>query len=155
MLHVALYQPKIPPNTGNAARTCAGMAAHLHLVGPHAFDLSEHAVKRAGLDYWPHVTLTEHPGPDAFFEWVGPRRVWLVTKFGEHRFDRPDYRDDDVLLFGSEKLGLPPEVHDRYPGHRIHIPMSPRIRSFNLANTVAIVLAVATATAGLDPTRAT
>ncbi len=143
MLHVALYQPKIPPNVGNVARQCVGMLAHLHLIGPHGLDLSDRAVKRAGLDYWPHLTLTEHPTPDDFLAWLEGREPWLVTTRGETRFDRADYRDGDVLLFGSETAGLPPEWHERYPHRRIFIPQPGPVRSFNLANSVAVVLSTA------------
>lgn len=142
-LHVALYQPQIPPNVGNVARQCVGMNAHLHLVGPHELDLSGHAVKRAGLDYWPHLTLTEHATPDDFLAWLDGREPWLVTKHGEMRFDRVPFADGDVLLFGSETSGLPQAWHDRWPSRRVHIPQPGPVRSFNLANSVAVVLSVA------------
>lgn len=143
MLHVALYQPAIPPNTGNIARTCIGMNAHLHLIGPIAFDLSDHAVKRAGLDYWQNLQLTVHDSPHSFLQWLGDRELWLVTKFGDVRFDQPAYADEDVLIFGNENTGLPQAWHDRWPHRRVMIPVPGPIRSFNVANTVAIVLAQA------------
>ncbi|MFA9479679.1 TrmH family RNA methyltransferase [Phycisphaerales bacterium AB-hyl4] len=153
MLHVALYQPMIPPNTGATARQCVGMNAHLHLVGPHRLDLSDHAVKRAGLDYWPHLILTKHPTPDDFVDWLARenKSPWLVTKLGEHRYDRAPYADEDVLVFGNEKEGIPQAWHDRWPDRRISVPILGQIRSYNLANTVAIVLAQATSTAALYP----
>lgn len=145
MLHVALYQPKIPPNTGNIARQCVGMGARLHLVGPHALDLSAHAVKRAGLDYWPHLALTEHATPEAFLAWLDAegRTPWLVTKHGETRFDRAPYAEGDVLLFGNEIDGLPQAWHDRWPTRRVSIPIVGNVRSYNLANSVAVVLSTA------------
>lgn len=143
MLHVALYQPAIPPNVGNIARTCIGMNAQLHLIGPIAFDLSEHAVKRAGLDYWEHLQLTVHESPQVFETWLGDRAPWLVTKFGDVRFDLAAYRDEDILIFGNENKGIPQSWHDRWPGRRVMIPIPGQIRSFNVANTVAIVLAQA------------
>lgn len=145
MLHVALYQPKIPPNTGNIARQCVGMNAHLHLIGPHDLDLSSHAVKRAGLDYWPHLTLTQHATPDAFLAWLAAegKTPWLVTKHGSTLFSDPPYRDGDVLLFGNELHGLPPDWHDRWVDRRLVIPIVGHVRSYNLSNAVAIVLATA------------
>ena len=143
MLHVALYQPSIPPNTGNVARQCVGMGAHLHLIGPHALDLSDAAVKRAGLDYWPHLTLTQHPTPEAFLDWLRDRRPWLVTKHGGVRFDRAAYANGDVLLFGNEVAGLPESWHARWPERRVAIPIVGPVRSYNLSNAVAIVLSQA------------
>lgn len=143
MLHVAIYQPKIPPNTGNIARQCVGLNAHLHLIGPHDLDLSARAVKRAGLDYWPHLTLTQHPTPDDFLDWLDGRDPWVVTKFGDTRFDAAPYADGDVLLFGNELTGLPRDWHDRWPHRRVVVPIVGNVRSYNLANTVAILLATA------------
>ncbi len=176
MLHVALYQPIIPQNVGNIARTCVGMNAHLHIIGPTIIDLSEKAVRRAGLDYWDDLTLTEHASPEAFFEWAEQRpqggtgilpvkkcdshrqdacatgSIYAVTKFASRRFDTPPYRDGDVLLFGSEREGLPPDVHARFDDdHRIAIPIPGAVRSYNLGNSVAIVLAAAMSGAGLWP----
>lgn len=151
MLHVALFQPSIPPNTGNIARQCVGMKARLHLIGPCAFDLSDHAVKRAGLDYWPHVDLVQHDSPAAFQTWLNQhdRPPWIISKFGEQRYDRIAYADEDVLLFGNEIEGLPADWHQRFPDRRISIPMRGPVRSYNLSNAVALVLAQAMSTAGL------
>jgi len=155
MLHVALYQPAIPQNTGNIGRLCVGMGARLHIIGPTVFDLSDKAVRRAGLDYWPHLALTVHDDPDAFLNWLGDRPPWLVTKLGDTRFDRAPYIDGDVLILGNENTGLPQAWHERWPGRRISVPMPGNVgvegtpgfrgvRSYNLANTAAIVLAAAT-----------
>ena len=147
MLHLALYHPAIPQNTGNIARTTVGMGAHLHLIHPMKFEISDHAVKRAGLDYWPSVTLTEHADDDAFLRWLGDRRPWLVTKHGVHRFDQPDYQSGDVIILGNENTGLPDEWHARWPDRTVTIPMpgpingGANIRSYNLSNSAAIVLA--------------
>lgn len=149
MLHIALYQPKIPPNTGNIARTTVGMGAMLHLIGPVAFELTDHAVKRAGLDYWSHVKLQVHQSPDAFLEWLGDRAPWLVTKHGHFRFDQPDYGADDVLIMGDELTGLPSQWHDRWADRRVSIPILGQIRSYNLSNAAAIVLAHASLKAGV------
>ena len=149
MIHIALYQPQIPPNTGNIARQCVGMNAPLHLIGPIAFDLSEQAVKRSGLDYWPNLKLTMHPSPEDFLKWLDTRRVWLVSKHGKLRYDRAPYADGDVLLFGNETAGLPQEWRDRWPERMIHIPMPGAVRSYNLSNAVALVAAQAYSTAKL------
>ncbi|MEM7577564.1 MAG: tRNA (cytidine(34)-2'-O)-methyltransferase [Planctomycetota bacterium] len=165
VLHVVQYHPAIPQNTGNIARTTVGFGAQLHLIHPMTFEITDHAVKRAGLDYWPSVQLTEHESDDAFLSWLAKHQktskaaVWLVTKFGDLRFNRATYGPNDVLIFGNENTGLPDDWHERFKperqrnscGGRIEIPMpgpangDPNIRSFNVANTVAIVLATATA----------
>jgi len=156
MLHIALYQPIIPQNVGNIARTCVGMNAHLHIIGPTIVDLSDKAVKRAGLDYWDDLTLTEHASPEAFFKWAGTSggggTMYAVTKFARTRFDAPSYRDNDILLFGSEREGLPPDVHAKFDEpHKIAIPIPGAVRSYNLGNAVAITLATAMSKAELWP----
>lgn len=151
MLHVALYQPQIPPNVGATARQCVGMNARLHLIGPYAFDLSEHAVKRAGLDYWPDLRLSEHATPEAFLHWLSEygRPPWLISRHASLRYDQAAYGDGDVLVFGNEKAGLPAAWHERWPARRLLVPVLGPVRSYNLANTAAIVLAQACSTAGL------
>ena len=154
MLHIALYQPIIPQNVGNIARTCVGMNAHLHIIGPTIVDLSDKVVKRAGLDYWDDLTLTEHASPDAFFEWADASggTMYAVTKFATTRFDKPTYHDNDILLFGGEREGLPPEVHARFTEEqKIAIPIPGAVRSYNLGNAVAITLATAMSNADLWP----
>ncbi|MHC4942107.1 MAG: tRNA (cytidine(34)-2'-O)-methyltransferase [Planctomycetota bacterium] len=149
MIHVVLYQPEIPPNTGNIARQCVGMQAGLHLVGPLAIDISKKAVRRAGLDYWDHVMLKVHDDPEAFLEWLGNREPWLVTKHGALRYDKPGYRDGDILVFGSETRGLPEAWRARWPERTVRVPIMGEIRSYNLANTVSVVLAQACLEAGI------
>lgn len=149
MIHVALYQPVIPPNTGNIARQCIGMNAHLHLIGPLGFSMTEKAFRRAGLDYWQHLKLTIHDTPEDFIAWLDNRTPYLITKFGEQRFDEPAYKDGDILLFGSETKGLPDEWHQLWPHTRLNIPILGQIRSYNLSNAVALVLGVASANAGI------
>lgn len=148
MLHVALYHPVIPQNTGSIARQCVGMAAHLHLIGPLGFEISDQAVKRAGLDYWEHLRLTYHETDDAFLNWLGARQPWLVTKFGEARYDQPNYGPEDVLLFGNENTGLPLAWRQRWADRCVGIPILGQVRSYNLSNAVAIVLAQATLRSG-------
>ena len=149
MIHVALYNPAIPQNTGSIARQCVGMNAHLHVIGPIPFEISDHTVQRAGLDYWEHLKFTYHDSPEHFLTWLGDRTPWLITKFGPYRFDQPDYQDNDVIILGNENTGLPQDWHDRWLDRRVFIPMPGKVRSYNLSNACAIVLAHAHAKAGL------
>jgi len=149
MLHVILYQPEIPPNTGNIARQCVGMNACLHIIGPINMDLSSSAVKRAGLDYWDQLDLVFHKETDDFLTWLGDRKPWLVSKHGKLRYDRADYSDGDILIFGNEITGLPEEWISRWSDRTVYVPMIGKIRSYNLANTAGIVLAHASLKAGI------
>jgi tRNA (cytidine/uridine-2'-O-)-methyltransferase len=149
MLHVALYRPEIPPNTGSIARQCVGMNTCLHIIKPISFDISDKAVKRAGLDHWNDLTLVVHDNPDNFLEWLGDRKPWLVTKKGEMRFDTPEFRDEDILIFGNETTGLPQDWLTRWRERTVYVPILGKVRSYNLANTVSIILAQASLTAGL------
>jgi tRNA (cytidine/uridine-2'-O-)-methyltransferase len=149
MLHVVLYKPEIPPNTGNIARQCVGMNACLHIIGPINMDLDSSAVKRAGLDHWDKLDLTIHENPESFLEWLGKRNPWLVSKHGKLRYDRADYSDGDILIFGNEITGLPDEWISRWSDRTVYVPMIGKIRSYNLANTAGIVLAHASLKAGI------
>ncbi len=149
MINIVLYKPEIPPNTGNIARQCVGMNAFLHIIGPTGFDMSDSSVRRAGLDYWDELGLKAHENSDAFLEWLGGRKPWLVTKLGQIRYDTPEYLDGDILIFGNEIKGLPQEWLDRWAGRTVYVPMPGKIRSYNLANTVGIVLAHASLKAGI------
>lgn len=138
VLHIALLHPEIPQNTGNIGRLCLGVGAALHLVHPLSFDTSAKAVRRAGLDYWKHVDLTEHPSGEAFWAWAEGRRVHLFSSHGSlgSHAEVPVQRGD-VLLFGKESVGLPRELVEERGAWRI--PMPGRIRSLNLSNAVAVV----------------
>ncbi len=138
--HVVLFQPSIPPNTGNIGRQCVGMRAMLHLVGPLTIDLGTQAVRRAGLDYWGDLMLQVHETPEAFLHWLGGRDPWIVTKFGATRYDRAAYQRDEVLIFGNEITGLPESWRQRWSHRAIHVPILGPVRSYNLANTAAIVM---------------
>ena len=150
MIHLVQYHPAIPQNTGNIARTAVGLGAHLHLIHPMKFEISDHAVQRAGLDHWPLVELTQHADDTAFLGWLDRhgRRPWLITKHtaGSHRIDTVPFAAGDVLLLGNENTGLPAAWHQRWPDRRTHIPMPGpahgrgNIRSFNVANCAAIAL---------------
>jgi len=136
-LHIALYHPEIPPNTGNIGRLCLGIGAALHVVHPIGFSMEEKYVRRAGLDYWKHVDLREHADEDAFWKWAGNRPVHLFSKFGEKSFAQCPFAVDDVLLFGRETTGLPKDLIEQRGAYRI--PMTGPTRSLNLSNAVAVV----------------
>ena len=141
MFDVVLYQPEIPPNTGNIMRLCANTGTVLHLIHPLGFDLEDTKLRRAGLDYREWADVREHASIEAFVEGVDPARVIAFTRDGENRYSDVDYQPGDALLFGPESNGLPDEVL----GHslvdrRVRIPMLPRSRSLNLSNAVAVVL---------------
>jgi tRNA (cytidine/uridine-2'-O-)-methyltransferase len=140
MLHVALWEPAIPPNTGNIARLCAATGTRLHLVGRLGFRLDDRRLKRAGLDYWPDVDLVRHVGL-ADFEAAFAGRIWCVDNPALVPYTRADFRDGDVLLFGSEDRGLPGEIRERHADRLIGIPMpTGKVRSLNLATAAGIVL---------------
>ena len=142
-MHLVLYQPQVPPNTGNIGRLCVGMNTHLHIIGPCAFDFSDKSLRRAGLDYWPNLTWTMHAAPEAFLAWLGGRQPYLVSKFGPLRFDQPAYVESDVIILGNEVRGLPQEWHERWRERALHIPILGPIRAYNLANAAAMVLSQA------------
>ncbi len=143
-LHIVFVQPEIPPNTGNIARTCAATGSVLHLVKPLGFSIDDKSLKRAGLDYWPFVKLEVHESLDAFMQKYGQgdRRLFLATTKGGHLYTEPQYRDEDMFLFGRETAGLPRDFIAEHAETAIRIPMSEdtRLRSFNLANSANIIL---------------
>lgn len=141
-LHIVFVEPEIPPNTGNIARTCAATNTKLHLVKPLGFDISEKAVKRAGLDYWPYVDLEIHESLDDFIEKYKDKRKFLATTKGGRIYTDFEYMDDDMFLFGRETKGLPRDFIAQNEEMAIRIPMSEntRLRSFNLSNSANIIL---------------
>lgn len=150
-LHVALLQPEIPPNTGNVIRLCANAGAHLHLVHPLGFSLSDAQLRRAGLDYHDMVHVHEHASLDALTATLPGSRVLAFSTRGRQRYDQIRYRDDDLLLFGCETRGLPDEVLEALPeSQRIYLPMQPGNRSINLSNAVAIAVFEAWRQAGFQ-----
>jgi tRNA (cytidine/uridine-2'-O-)-methyltransferase len=151
MLHVGLWEPEIPPNTGNVARLCAATGTRLHLIGRLGFRLDDKHLRRAGLDYWPTVDLHRHVTLEEFEAHVlqcppsaegGLRpRIWVVECPAAVPYTRADVRDGDSLLFGSESKGLPAGVRERYAGSLVGIPMpTGAVRSLNLATAVGVVL---------------
>ena len=142
-LNIVLVEPEIPQNTGNIARTCAAIGAKLHLVHPLGFDISEKAVKRAGLDYWDKVEIEEHQSFGEFLEKYKPKEnnLFFATTKGKHVYSEPKYNEMEevFLLFGKETKGLPEDILQKYIDNTIRIPMRKTLRSLNLSNSVAIV----------------
>ena len=143
-VNVVMVEPEIPQNTGNIARTCAALGAKLHLVHPLGFNISEKAVKRAGLDYWDKVEIEEHESFEKFLDKYKPEEndMFFVTTKGKHVYSEPEYKkmDEVYLLFGKETKGLPEDILKKYIDKTIRIPMRPTLRSLNLSNSVAIVV---------------
>jgi tRNA (cytidine/uridine-2'-O-)-methyltransferase len=142
-IHVVLFEPLIPANTGNIARTCAGTDTKLHLIHPLGFSTDDKYLKRAGLDYWEHVQLFHHDSLDAFFSAYPDGEFYYITKFGEQTYSNFDYSDsekDIFFIFGKETTGLPREITAAHPENCLRIPMNENIRSLNLSNTAAILI---------------
>ncbi len=140
-MRVVLVHPLIPQNTGNIARLTAACDLELHLIEPLGFEISDRNVKRAGLDYWPEVTLFQHSCWESFTEkCLAPGDTcWLFTKFAEKSYHEAAFRERDCLVFGSETEGLPESLRQAYPDTHLRIPIqNENVRSFNLSNAVAI-----------------
>lgn len=139
MLNIVLVEPEIPMNTGNIARTCAATRTRLHLVEPLGFDISDRAVKRAGLDYWPMVDISVYRDLDDFFAKNPSPDLWLASTKAPRKYTEAAFRDGCYLFFGKETAGLPRELRMKYYDRCIRIPMREDARSLNLANSAAIV----------------
>ena len=140
-MHVILYRPEIPPNTGNVIRLCANTGAALHLIRPLGFTLDDARLKRAGLDYHEYAQLTEHDSLDDCLAMLGQPRVFAFSTRGRTPHVDARFADGDALLFGCETAGLPADVLDALPAEqRLRLPMRPNSRSLNLSNTVAIAV---------------
>ncbi|MBM3268117.1 MAG: tRNA (cytidine(34)-2'-O)-methyltransferase [Candidatus Sericytochromatia bacterium] len=138
LFHIVLWEPEIPPNTGNVARLCAALGLPLHLVGPLGFRVSDREVRRAGLDYWESVDLRVYPNRQAFEAANPAAPAWYFSTRGERTFWDAAYSPGDYLIFGSETRGLPHDLLDDDPDRVVRIPHGPAVRSLNLANSVAI-----------------
>jgi len=141
MFHVVLYQPEIPPNTGNIIRLCANTGTWLHLIRPLGFELTDSRLRRAGMDYREFATVREHASLDQFTAEVAPRRLFALTTKAQRHYDEVEFADGDSVLFGPETRGLPSSLltslaADRY----LRIPMVADSRSLNLSNAVAVVV---------------
>lgn len=141
MIAVVLFQPEIPPNTGNAIRLCANTGAELHLVEPLGFRWEDRQLKRAGLDYHEFACVQRHANWSACQQALTGRRLFAMTTRATRRFDAPVFQPDDVFVFGCETSGLPSELLATFPEEqRLRLPMRPGQRSLNLSNAVAVTV---------------
>ncbi len=141
MFHIALFEPEIPPNTGNIIRLCANTGASLHLIEPLGFKLEDKQLKRAGLDYHEYANLTLHKNWVHFKAAMDGKRMFALTTKGSQNYTRVQFEAGDVFVFGPETRGLPEEIRNEfYPEHRLRLPMLQGSRSLNLSNCAAILL---------------
>ena len=139
--HVVLFQPEIPPNTGNVIRLCANTGAQLHLIEPLGFDLSDKQLKRAGLDYHEYARLQVHPDLDTALQRIAPKRLFALSTRGSVRYDTQQFEDGDAFLFGPETRGLPQDVLDALPhGRRLSLSMLLYNRSLNMSYSFDVVM---------------
>lgn len=151
MLDIVLFEPEIPPNTGNIIRLCANTGFRLHLIEPLAFTLDDKRLRRAGLDYHEWARVRVHADWSAFVSDVAPARVFAVSTRGRTGYHEPAYREGDALVFGPETRGLPQSMLDALPAaQRLRLPMLPQSRSLNLSNACAIVIFEAWRQLGFD-----
>lgn len=138
-MNVVLVNPEIPPNTGNIARLCAATDTTLHIIRPIGFFLDDKSLKRAGLDYWPHVDLKVHDSIEELIS-IGGRQFWYLTKNATRHYTKVEFKEDDYLVFGSETNGLPDDLLSKNGDFTLSIPMFGKTRCINLSNAVAVVL---------------
>ncbi|MFX3618205.1 MAG: tRNA (uridine(34)/cytosine(34)/5-carboxymethylaminomethyluridine(34)-2'-O)-methyltransferase TrmL [Sporolactobacillus sp.] len=142
-IHIVLYQPQIPPNTGNIARTCAGTHSSLHLIRPLGFSTDDKQLKRAGLDYWPSVDIHYYDNLEDFFTKNPDGEIYLVETDGSRPYSTYDYSDpekDYYFFFGRETTGLPKDFIAAHKERCVRLPMTDKIRSLNLSNSAAIIV---------------
>lgn len=140
MLNIILHEPEIPANTGNIGRTCVATGTALHLIKPLGFDISDKAVRRAGLDYWKDLTVFQYEDFDDFLEKNPNAKIYMATTKAKTTYTKAHFQDNDFLMFGKESAGIPEEILVKYEKTAIRIPMIGDIRSLNLSNSVSIVL---------------
>jgi len=140
MMNIVLLEPEIPDNTGNIGRTCVATGASLHLIKPLGFDISEKAVRRAGLDYWKDLTLKVYENYEDFLQQNNNPPVIMATTKAEKKYTDISYEPDSYIMFGKESKGIPEEILVRAPQNCVRIPMRAGYRSLNLSNSVAIVV---------------
>lgn len=141
MFNIVLYEPEIPPNTGNIIRLCANTGAKLHLIRPLGFELDDKRMRRAGLDYSEWASMQVHDSWQAFLAEHGSKQIYACTTKGSRNYAQIEFKPDDVLVFGPETRGLPAEILASFPAEqKIRIPMMPNSRSLNLSNSVAVIL---------------
>ncbi|MBE5853824.1 MAG: tRNA (cytidine(34)-2'-O)-methyltransferase [Lachnospiraceae bacterium] len=139
-MHIILHEPEIPANTGNIGRTCVATGTSLHLIEPLGFSLSEKAVKRSGMDYWPKLDVTRYVNYQDFLEKHPGAKIWMATTKAHQNYTDVEFGPDDFIMFGKESAGIPEEILVENEATCIRIPMLDEIRSLNLSNSVAIVL---------------
>ncbi len=137
--HIVLHEPEIPNNTGNIGRTCVGLNAKLHLIKPLGFSLEDKMLKRSGLDYWPDLDWQVYENIDECLDQIGSERIFCLSTKGQKSFFEFQYQQGDVFVFGKETKGLPVEIREAYKERCVKLPMIGPIRSYNLANAVAVV----------------
>ena len=140
MFNIVLHQPEIPQNTGNISRTCAVTGTALHLIKPYGFELSERTVRRAGLDYWPKLILSEYDNEQDFYDKNRDANIYYFTTKADKNYSEVRYRPGEFLMFGRETAGLPERLIKANYAQAVRIPMLPWARSLNLSNTVALAL---------------
>lgn len=141
MFHIVLFEPEIPPNTGNIIRLCANAGAKLHLVKPLGFELTDKHLKRAGLDYHEYADLQVYEHWPACQQALAGKRMFALTTKGSTRHTDLQFKDEDVFVFGPESRGLPEDIRSTFPPeHRVRLPMLPHSRSLNLSNSAAVLL---------------
>lgn len=141
MFHIVLYQPEIPPNTGNIIRLCANAGSTLHLIHPLGFELDDKRLRRAGLDYREYAEVQQHADFNAFVATAAPARLFGISTRGAWRYDRVAYAAGDAFMFGPETRGLPQQMLDGLaPDCRLRLPMRAGQRSMNLSNSVSVLL---------------
>ena len=140
-INIVLIEPEIPMNTGNIGRLSLASGSNLHLVKPFGFELSDKRLKRAGLDYWQHISLTIYENSDEFFNIQKGKQMAFMSSHGNKDYLSIDFEDNMFLVFGKESVGLPKSITEKHPNKLYKIPIhSPHIRSLNLANAVSVVV---------------
>lgn len=139
-MHIVLYQPEIPQNTGNIGRTCVATGTSLHLIEPLGFRINEKELRRAGMDYWEHLDVTRYTNYEEFLEKHPGAKIWMASTKAKHTYTEVEYGPDDFIMFGRESAGIPEEILVENEENCVRIPMLPAIRSLNLSNSAAIVL---------------
>lgn len=139
-MNIVLLEPEIPANTGNIGRTCVATGTKLHLIKPLGFDISDKAVRRAGMDYWKDLDLAVYENFEEFLEKNPKAKIYMATTKAEKVYTEVEYGPDDFIMFGKESAGIPEEILLKYPETSVRIPMIGDIRSLNLGNSVAIML---------------
>jgi tRNA (cytidine/uridine-2'-O-)-methyltransferase len=141
MFNIVLFEPEIPPNTGNIIRLCANTGCQLHLIKPLGFDMEEKALRRAGLDYHEWANVRIHENYADFLETEQPKTIYALTTKGKQTHSETQFKKDDFLMFGPETRGLPNDIREQVPFQQwLRLPMMPDSRSMNLSNTVAVMI---------------